>query len=121
LAALCPNCHRIIHKNYPMSVEDMADFVAQPDGFSEHLATVRIARSTWITAVRRAIERLTENSGNRRFSRQSLIEAELDHIIADVQSSSATPDQTLSRVLQELRDSDEILFLDLERGEYLLK
>ena len=121
LAALCPNCHRIIHKNYPMSVEDMANFLAQPDGFSEHLATVRLTRSTWKMAVRRAIERLTENSGNRRFSRQSLIDSELDHIVADVQSTSVTPEQTLSRVLQELRDSDEILFLDSERGEYLVK
>lgn len=120
LAALCPNCHRIIHKNYPMSVEELAELLAQPDCFSEHLATARAVRTTWKNAVREAIARLVQKTGNRRFSRHSLIDEELDQIVADVQSAGATPQQTLSRVLQELRDEDRIIFLDESRGEYLL-
>jgi putative restriction endonuclease len=121
LAALCPNCHRIIHKNYPMSVEELAELLAQPDCFSEHLATARAARTTWKNAVREAIARLVQKTGNRRFSRHSLIDEELDQIVADVQSAGATPQQTLSRVLQELRNEDQIIFLDESRGEYLFK
>jgi putative restriction endonuclease len=121
LAALCPNCHRIIHKNYPMSVEELASLLAEPHGFSEHLATVRKARSTWRAAVRNAIDRLVATTGNRRFSRQALIDRELEKIVEEVQSQGTTPQQTLSRVLQELRDDDEIAFLDAERGEYLVK
>jgi putative restriction endonuclease len=120
LAALCPNCHRIIHKNYPMSVEELAELLAQPDGFSEQLIAVRNTRTTWKNAVREAVARLVRRTGNRRFSRHSLINEELDQIIADVQSAGATPQQTLSRILQELRDEDEIIFLDENRGEYLL-
>jgi hypothetical protein len=121
LAALCPNCHRIIHKNYPMSVEELGDILAQSDSFSQHLIAVRSSRTTWQTAVRNAIERLVENTSNRRFSRQSLIEWELDKIVEEVNSAGITPSQTLSRVLQELRDNNEIVFLDEERGEYLAK
>jgi putative restriction endonuclease len=38
------------------------------------------------------------------FTRQALIDAELDAIVADVGSAGATPHQTLSRELQHLRD-----------------
>lgn len=34
LAALCPNCHRIIHKNYPMSVDELPS-LQRPTGSLE--------------------------------------------------------------------------------------
>ena len=41
----------------------------------------------------------------------------MDRIIADTRSNGATPEQTLSRVLQELRDAKEIEFID-DHGTY---
>jgi 5-methylcytosine-specific restriction endonuclease McrA len=67
LAALCPNCHRIIHKNYPMSVEDLSEVLHSPGGYAGHIEEVRTKRATWKEAVTNAIERL----GSKRPARNS--------------------------------------------------
>ena len=59
---------------------------------------------TWQESVSAAIQRLTSRSGNKVFSRQQLIDSELAQIVSEVGSEGGTPEQTLSRVLQELRD-----------------
>ena len=58
---------------------------------------------TWHDSVTRAIWRLTARTGQRVFSRQDLINTELRRIISETAPGSGTPEQTLSRVLQELR------------------
>ena len=58
---------------------------------------------TWHESVTRAIWRLTAYTGQRVFSRQDLINTELRRIISETEPGSGTPEQTLSRVLQELR------------------
>lgn len=60
--------------------------------------------------------RVVRRSGRRTFSRQELIRDELDRIIEETRSAGRTPDYTLSRVLQELRDDGQIEFL--APGEY---
>lgn len=60
----------------------------------------------------------SEHASN--FTRQNLIEHELAKIIADVDSKGETPEQTLSRVLQELKSAGVIDFVD-NRGTYRLK
>lgn len=54
-------------------------------------------------------------SGSLIFTRQALMDAELDAIVADTGSAGATP-QTLSRELQQLRDAGVIEFID--QGTY---
>jgi len=48
-----------------------------------------------------------------------LIDEELDPIIQETHSSGATPAQTMSRVLQELREMGYIEFVD-DQGAYRL-
>jgi hypothetical protein len=60
-------------------------------------------RMTWHESVSQAIQRLTSRTGQRVFSRQELIESELAQIIAETEPRPGTPEQTLNRVLQELR------------------
>lgn len=117
LAALCANCHRIIHRNYPMSVEDLATRLRC--GWASDVVSATRRRCTWRAAVMAAIERIGERHGSRCFTRQTLINEELSNIIADVAASGYTPAQTLSRVLQEMRDSGLLLF-DEEGGKYTL-
>ena len=71
----------------------------------------------WKDAVRLAIGRHCRATKSDIFTRQGLINSQMDRIIADTASKGATPEQTLSRILQELRDSNEIEFID-ERGTY---
>jgi len=52
------------------------------------------------------------------FTRQDLIEHSLESIVARTGSQGQTPQQTLSRVLQELRDAGRLRFLG--SGKYLL-
>jgi HNH endonuclease len=119
LAALCPNCHRIVHKNYPMSVEQLADVLTVPGGHSDQMNIARQSRETWKSAVQSAIRRLVQTQRNSEFSRQDIIENELSAIVHEIQSQGETPAQTLSRVLQELRAEGIIEFLE-ERGKYKL-
>ena len=59
-----------------------------------------------------------EAQKNTIFSNESLIKNHLENIIKETQSKGKTPQQTLSRVLQNLRDENLIKF---ERpGRYIL-
>lgn len=60
-----------------------------------------------ISAVRRHVER----TGSTIFTRQALIDSEMDAIVAATGSTGATPWQTLSRELQELRDRGLLEFV----------
>lgn len=120
LAALCPNCHRIIHKNYPMSVEELREILHLPGGYAGRIDEVKTRRATWKEAVANAIDRLNSKNGVKEFSRKELIELELPNIVADVGAKGETPTQTLSRILQELRVAGQIEFID-DDGNYRSK
>jgi putative restriction endonuclease len=66
----------------------------------------------WSEAVEAAVRRFVGRTGTPVFTRQALMDAELDAIVAQVGSAGATPQQTLSRELQQLRDAGAIEFLD---------
>lgn len=68
----------------------------------------------WKEAVWQAVLRQSQLAPE--VSRQRLMEVELERIIAEVGSKGATPHQTLSRVLQDLRN-DGVLIFD-GRGSY---
>ena len=70
----------------------------------------------WTHAVEDAIIRLCKSKNSDYFTRQELIQKELKQIIIDTHSKGITLTQTLSRVLQELRDAGEIEFVT--RGVY---
>jgi putative restriction endonuclease len=70
-----------------------------------------MARS-WSEAVDAAVRRFVARTGSSVFTRQALIDAELDAIVAEVGSAGATPHQTLSRELQQLRDAGVLEFID---------
>ncbi len=72
----------------------------------------------WRDAVLDALHRYSNWHDTRLVERQTLIEEELPRIVNDTGSVGLTPDQTLSRVLQELED-DGILFFS-GSGKYLL-
>ncbi len=72
---------------------------------------------TWSEAVETAVQRQASRNHRGEFTRADLIEQELEQIVADCGSTGATPHQTLSRELQELRDSGQITFVD-DRGTY---
>jgi hypothetical protein len=65
---------------------------------------------TWQESVTQAIQRVTTNKGSNIFTRQDLVRGELDQIIAQTASTGETPEHTLNRVLQELRDKKIITF-----------
>jgi putative restriction endonuclease len=71
---------------------------------------------SWSDAVADAVRRHVAKTGSAVFTRQALIDAELDAIVADTGSAGATPHQTLSRELQQLRDAGAIAFID--QGTY---
>jgi hypothetical protein len=58
---------------------------------------------TWHESVAAAIQRVTTRTRNRVFTRQDLIDTELRQIISETQPGTGTPEQTLNRVLQEMR------------------
>ena len=74
----------------------------------------------WIDAVRNAMKRACSAKGSDTFYRQELISREMDRIVSDTSSRGRTPEQTLSRVLQELRDLGEVQFLDAGRYRVLV-
>ncbi len=67
---------------------------------------------SWTEAVTQAIRRFVAKSGTQTFSRQAFIDSELEAIVAATLSAGATPHQTLSRELQQLRDAGIMEFLD---------
>ena len=72
----------------------------------------------WRDAVLAGLKRLSSTKATPIFTRQELIRYELKRIEQDAGSVGETPAQTLSRVLQELRDDKMIEFLG--DGSYLL-
>jgi putative restriction endonuclease len=77
-----------------------------------------LAGANWSEAVEIAVRRLVARTGNAEFSRQEMIASELQRIVNETGSRGATPEMTLSRELQELRDRGEIEFLG--SGHYRL-
>ena len=58
---------------------------------------------TWHESVMAAIHRVTARTKTRVFTRQDLIATELKQIQSETQPGTGTPEQTLNRVLQEMR------------------
>lgn len=75
---------------------------------------------TWREAVEAAVQRQAAKSSDGVFTRQDLLDTERDRIISDCGGSGETPDQTISRVLQEIRADGIITFVD-DQGTYQLK
>ena len=67
--------------------------------------------NSWSEAVADAIRRHVLRTGSTLFDRQTLIDAEGPRILIETASGGATPWQTLSRVLQELRDAGVLEFV----------
>jgi putative restriction endonuclease len=63
-----------------------------------------VSGRSWSEAVELAVRRHVWRTGSTIFTRQGLIDDEMDSIVASTGTSGATPWQTLSRELQELRD-----------------
>lgn len=70
-----------------------------------------MAGADWSEAVEIAVRRQAARQDGGEFSLRQLIEAELDRIVRETGSRGMTPDATLRRVLQQLRDKGEIAFL----------
>jgi putative restriction endonuclease len=66
---------------------------------------------TWSESVAAAIRRHVLRTGSTIFDRQTLIDSEGQRILIETASGGATPWQTLSRVLQELRDDGLLEFV----------
>lgn len=69
-----------------------------------------IARA-WRDSVLDAVVRLSSRHGTLTIQRQALVTEELDRIVEETRSDGATPAQTLSRLLQNLRDEGVLEFL----------
>jgi putative restriction endonuclease len=78
-----------------------------------------MAGRDWSEVVEEAVRRHVRSTGNPNFTRQELIDAELNRIVFETSSTGATPQMTLSRELQQLRDAGVIEFVD-DRGAYRL-
>ena len=73
----------------------------------------------WSVSVEDAVRRLSATIGSNEFTRADLIETQLPRIVEETGSTGKTPEMTLSRELQQLRDRGIIEFLD-DRGSYRL-
>ncbi len=74
---------------------------------------------TWREAVEGAVQRCAARNANGVFTRQDLLDSELTRIESDCGGGGETPEQTISRVLQELRADGMITFVD-DQGTYRL-
>ncbi len=72
----------------------------------------------WRDAVVESLHRFSKNNHTRLITRQGLIEQELPRISAQTQTTGQTPEQTLSRILQDLRDEGLLFFGGA--GQYIL-
>jgi putative restriction endonuclease len=70
-----------------------------------------VATKSWSETVISAVRRHVQNTGSTLFTRQALIDSEMPTILAETGSTGATPWQTLSRELQELRDKRLLEFV----------
>lgn len=66
----------------------------------------------WREAVWDAVLREAARSSDRRVTRSDLIDRELGRIVAETGSVGLTPEQTLSRELQQLRDEGLLEFVE---------
>ena len=73
----------------------------------------------WSEVVEVAVRDHVASTGSRDFTRSDLIDAKLDWIVAETGSVGRTPEMTLSRELQQLRDRGIIDFVD-DQGSYRL-
>jgi putative restriction endonuclease len=73
----------------------------------------------WDGVVEAGVRRLVNATGSRTFTRQQLIEHELDRIVAEACAVGETPEQTVSRELQQLARAGVITFID-NQGTYQL-
>jgi HNH endonuclease len=72
----------------------------------------------WREAVLSSLKAYAQRHATHVIQRQDFIAEEMEAISSATQSQGATPTQTLSRVLQDLRDRGAVEFLD--PGSYLL-
>jgi hypothetical protein len=73
---------------------------------------------SWRDAVLVALHRFSARHATCVIGRQEFLADELERIVGDTGSQGQTPDQTVSRVLQELREEGLLEFLNA--GEYRL-
>jgi putative restriction endonuclease len=78
-----------------------------------------MAGRDWSEVVEEAVRRHVDSTRDPGFTRQELIDAELDRIVSETGSEGETPHMTLSRELQQLRDAGVLEFVD-DRGTYRL-
>lgn len=78
-----------------------------------------MAGGNWSESVELAVARLAGRRGEAGFTLQQLVDEELARIVRETGSRGLTPEATLRRELQELRDRDGIEFLG--RGHYRLR
>ena len=71
----------------------------------------------WRDSVLGAIERYTTRHGSTTFQREAFLTEELSQIVRETGPVGHTPDQTVSRVMQELRDEGLLEFID-NHGTY---
>src|SRR5207253_8233060 len=89
--------------------------------FGKMRAGRKIWRRTmgWRDAVLSSLRSFRQRHGTRMITRQEFITEELPRIISATGSTGRTPQQTLSRILQELRDEGLVEFLG--DGSYFLQ
>lgn len=63
-----------------------------------------MTNNIWKNSVINALVRFTSNNRNNYVRRAEFVEKELKNILNEINAGGRTPSQTLSRVLQELRD-----------------
>lgn len=73
---------------------------------------------TWHDAVLRSLSLYRQRHGTSLFERQPFLDDQLAEMVAATGSSGLTPHQTVSRVLQELRDEGAVEFV--APGRYLM-
>jgi len=78
-----------------------------------------MAGRDWSEVVEEAVRRHVDSTGDPVSTRQGLTDAERNRIVSETGSEGATPYQTLSRELQQLRDEGILKFVD-DRGTYRL-
>jgi hypothetical protein len=74
---------------------------------------------TWREAVEAAVRRQAAKDPSGTFTRQDLLAAEQSRIQSECDGGGETPEQTISRCLQELEDNGVVRFLD-GQGTYQL-
>lgn len=75
-----------------------------------------MAGGDWSNSVEMAVSRLVTRDQSTEFTLQNLIGQELDRIVRETGSRGATPEATLRRELQQMRDGGAIEFLG--QGRY---